>query len=595
MATFREQSLTQRLRKAGRALGKLQYPISEPSEPIFDLERYGASSRHSGSTRHSSSTFRRALDHQDQSLSRTGTFDPDAPENENVDIVVVEKISNDSQDGHETEGNGGDRVTTVAGSEQGSTRYGDGPAGSRNHLTFLLTDVWPHLRHFFLLSFQDPVKERHYQKESWFLSKRIAIWTSLYFYIAWILILALYPRPWSKFDDYAWPGIVGALVIPLLPAVLFDMPSRRPWIWRIFLFCTTWVWSLLIVLQLLTCHYYSAASSCHNKDFVGLFYYLTAMPTMSLFALRQSRVMHLVGTIATLIFIAVALIPLKQSWIRHFFNFLLFQLFILYISYAREKSDRKIFNLREQLKAQYKATQKAQVAESRASDSKKRFVNYIFHEVRVPLNTSLLALQNLVGEEVFKDIGEEQVELVDVLQSSLGMMEKVLNDVLDFNRMEAGKLLCTSNPFDFTRVIRSVIIGLEVAAHQKQITLRNELDPRIEQLGSLLGDEMRLRQILSNLASNACKFTNIGGKVSLVTRLILPGRQELVDNDDTTLQGNHTSRPRTSEGGPPGASKSPSAAALASQRVGHDKVTIRMEIHDDGMNGPFLTKSTLQC
>lgn len=122
-----------------------------------------------------------------------------------------------------------------------------------------------------------------------------------------------------------------------------------------------------------------------------------------------------------------------------------------------------MFALRQQLKIQYRATQSAQVMERRAADSKKRFVSYstfipfshsrhvtklilllslVFHEVRVPLNTALLAVQNLQGENVFEHVQQDQAEMFDGLVSSLSMMEKVLNDVLSFNRMESGKVSC---------------------------------------------------------------------------------------------------------------------------------------------------------
>lgn len=524
-------------------------------------------------------------------LARTNSQDSEVDQ---VDIVVVDRVLEGSHDGHDTEGHA-DRMTSADGSERESTRYGDSRHQQSSILAFFKT-AFVFSEQFFFTSFQDPAKERHYSKESWFLSKRIAIWTSIYFYIAWILVLALYPRPWHVVDYVSWTGILTVFTVPLLPAVLFDLPSRRPWLWRIFLFFTTWSWSVLITGQLVSCGYYSSQPRCYNKDFVGLFYYLIAMPTMSLFALRQSRVMHLIGMVGTLAYIAAILIPLKSSWIRHFFNFLLFHCFVLYISYAREKSDRKIFNLRDQLKAQYKATQKAQVAESRASDMKKRFVNYIFHEVRVPLNTSLLAIQNLIGEDVFKDAAEDQVELVDVLQSSLGMMEKVLNDVLDFNRMEAGKLLYATSPFEFTRVIRSIFLGLGVAASMKNVELKSCLDPRIEQLGDLLGDEMRLRQILSNLTSNACKFTSQGGSVTLITKLLL--NDETIEDvaDPHASEGDNLEKLASTIGNDTANETAPRASAERTQHQGHEhitnrrahilrngRVTIRMEVHDTGV------------
>jgi signal transduction histidine kinase len=85
----------------------------------------------------------------------------------------------------------------------------------------------------------------------------------------------------------------------------------------------------------------------------------------------------------------------------------------------------------------------------------------VFHEVRVPLNTALLAVQNLEGEDVFKQVPEDQAEMVHGLMRSLTTMEKVsssssslrqgkradrqvLNDVLSFNRMEAGRVSVSS-------------------------------------------------------------------------------------------------------------------------------------------------------
>ena len=99
-----------------------------------------------------------------------------------------------------------------------------------------------------------------------------------------------------------------------------------------------------------------------------------------------------------------------------------------------------MYSLREQLKNQFRATQKAQVAERQASESKRLFVSYIFHEVRVPLNTALLSVQLLEGEQVFQNLEPESKEMVTGLSSSLITMSRVLNDVLDINRMDSGKL-----------------------------------------------------------------------------------------------------------------------------------------------------------
>lgn len=155
----------------------------------------------------------------------------------------------------------------------------------------------------------------------------------------------------------------------------------------------------------------------------------------------------------------------------------------------------------------------------------------VFHEVRVPLNTALLAVQNLDGEGVFKNIDEDQADLVHGLMGSLAMMEKVLNDVLSFNRMESGRFSQARKPFEFHKSIQIVALSHRAQAEHANVDFKIDLDPRIDQVGSqFVGDEMRLRQVTSNLVSNALKFTS-RGEVRVTTKLILPPPDSNIDND----------------------------------------------------------------
>jgi signal transduction histidine kinase len=145
----------------------------------------------------------------------------------------------------------------------------------------------------------------------------------------------------------------------------------------------------------------------------------------------------------------------------------------------------------------------------------------VFHEVRVPLNTALLALENLKGEGMFKDLNADTDDMVNGLVASLSMMEKVLNDVLSFNRMESGQFAQVYHPFNFHKSIQLVARSHRAQAAAAGIDFTVDLDPRISQLGKLVGDEMRLRQVTGNLVSNALKFTP-AGSVQVVTSLIFP-------------------------------------------------------------------------
>ena len=139
----------------------------------------------------------------------------------------------------------------------------------------------------------------------------------------------------------------------------------------------------------------------------------------------------------------------------------------------------------------------------------------VFHEVRVPLNTALLSVQNLEGEKLFDGFTSDQKELVYGLTGSLSMMEKVsrailgcdgpysfhcvfqvLNDVLSFNRMETGTFTQAKAPFDIHQSVQLTSTSHASLARMKGIKLETELDPNIDKLDSLfVGDEMRLRQI----------------------------------------------------------------------------------------------------
>jgi osomolarity two-component system sensor histidine kinase SLN1 len=143
---------------------------------------------------------------------------------------------------------------------------------------------------------------------------------------------------------------------------------------------------------------------------------------------------------------------------------------------------------------------------------------------------------------------DQEIEF-SALVGSLSMMSKVLNDVLDFNRMDSGKFESVSRPYAFHQVIQSLLVPLRLATDARGLTLDIDLDKRIDEVarhaayealgqqedsihrhmedhpdvhGVVMGDETRLRQIITNLASNACKFTNAGGKLTITTRLIYP-------------------------------------------------------------------------
>ncbi|CAE6512281.1 unnamed protein product [Rhizoctonia solani] len=409
--------------------------------------------------------------------------------------------------------------------------------------------VLPFLWRFFNLSFHDPEAESHYLKEKYYTKKRLAFFTSLFFVLNWVLAAALVMRPFQTIDYVFYYGVAPVMTLPGPFFVLFDVYRRAPWFYQLWLTSQTYMWAIYNVLFIHLCGYYGQHShwSCGNRDFISLFYFTSGFPVLALFGMHQHRLPATLAAITFATLLGVLILPWRKSWSRNLINFVLFQIFLLYLHFMYETTERRLHKLRDQLKTQYKATQKAQVSERKAAESKRRLTSYIFHEVRVPLNTALLATQNMAAAMTLTK--EHDVEF-NALEGSLSMMSKVLNDVLDFNRMDSGRFESVSKPYAFHTVMRSMLVPLRLAADARGLELISEFDPAIDETicrvnrwdeakrglteggedkqndpeddeAVVLGDEMRLRQIITNLASNAAKFTESGGKIFIRTKLVV--------------------------------------------------------------------------
>lgn len=156
---------------------------------------------------------------------------------------------------------------------------------------------------------------------------------------------------------------------------------------------------------------------------------------------------------------------------------------------------------------------KAQHAAQQASAAKTEFLSNISHEIRTPMNAVLgmLALLRLTRLDARQD--DYAVKAEAAARSLLSL----LNDVLDFSKIEAGKMALDPRPFSFRALIDDLAVILAASVGEKPIELDFDLDPAVPPW--LLGDDMRLRQILINLGGNAIKFTR-RGKVGVQVRLL---------------------------------------------------------------------------
>ncbi|AIF46109.1 ATP-binding protein [Dyella japonica] len=156
------------------------------------------------------------------------------------------------------------------------------------------------------------------------------------------------------------------------------------------------------------------------------------------------------------------------------------------------------------INAHNEALRSARDAAERASKAKASFLAMMSHEIRTPMNGVLGMIELLEHTPV----NTEQHELLYAVKDSASVLMQVLNDVLDFSKLEAGNLHLDSAPFDPRTLIDNVVGVMANSLHKKGLRIEVNADSVLA--GRLLGDSVRIRQILLNLLSNAIKFTERG-------------------------------------------------------------------------------------
>jgi len=155
-----------------------------------------------------------------------------------------------------------------------------------------------------------------------------------------------------------------------------------------------------------------------------------------------------------------------------------------------------------------------------ASQHKSQFLASMSHELRTPLN-AIIGLTEMMVSNAPRFGTEKALEPLRRVNAAGTHLLSLINEILDLSKIEAGKLELNPEPVNLARVIDEVIGTAGQLAEKNQNRLIVEAQ---ENLGALTADSMRLKQILLNLLSNACKFTK-GGEVTLRVRKVADGRE----------------------------------------------------------------------
>lgn len=295
---------------------------------------------------------------------------------------------------------------------------------------------------------------------SWYITARLEYFT-LFFGIG---MFGLYTR-------YLYPEDVNKLIVNGIIVVCLIFAS-------ISLTTPPWVFTQLV-----------------NPFLVVMLFCLGYIPYVYAIAYRKKRPGSVYSLSSTVALMSVFAISLFHYWgmippwqLISFFGYVSF-----FFLQSLVLSHRVSFTLK-----------KAKAEAEQGLTAKSEFLSTMSHEIRTPLNAVIGMSHLLLKNEPRPD----QVEQLDVMLFSANNLLAIVNDVLDYNKIEAGKISFEHIEMDVASIIKNIVTGLKISAQDKGIALDLHIDHTLN--NKVFGDPTRLTQVITNLVHNAIKFTPKG-------------------------------------------------------------------------------------
>ncbi len=159
---------------------------------------------------------------------------------------------------------------------------------------------------------------------------------------------------------------------------------------------------------------------------------------------------------------------------------------------------------RQDLERQRNLLEEAKKQAEEANVAKSRFLANMSHEIRTPLNGILGLTQIMLGDTT----NEEHRSYLEMIHNSGKNLSQLINDILDFSKIESGKLEFENIPFNFRKAISAEIERYKFLATQKGLALTCHIDEQIP--ADVVGDQVRISQVMTNIIGNSIKFTEYG-------------------------------------------------------------------------------------